>query len=115
MPRNAQSVSAMLEPMPSATLSPCGFQAALNVSLLNQSQPMTDSPATGMMTPHTVIEPILPVTLGPPKFATVVSQSSAMTPMQVEIGVEESQGKNDERYPKGEMAMATFPTAREIK
>ena len=68
-----------------------------------------------MMTPHTVIEPIFPVTLGPPKFATVVSQSSAMTPMQVEIGVEESKGKNDERYPKAEMAMATFPIAREMK
>ncbi len=45
------------------------------------------------MTPHTVMEPILPVTLGPPKFATVVSQSSAITPMQVAIGVADSQGK----------------------
>src|SRR4029453_4394682 len=115
MPRNAQSVSAMLEPMPAPKLSPCGFQASLNVSLLNQSQPMIETPATGMMTPQTVIEPIFPVTVGPPKFATVVSQSSAMTPMQVEIGVEESQGRKDERYPKAEMAMATFPIAREMK
>ena len=45
------------------------------------------------MTPQTVTEPILPVTLGPPKFATVVSQSSPMTPMRVAIGVEDSQGK----------------------
>src|SRR5580765_5236289 len=105
----------MLEPIPPPQLSPCGVQAASNDSLLNQSQPMTDITPTGMMTPHTVIEPIFPVTLGPPKFATVVSQSSAMTPMQVEIGVEESKGKNDERYPKAEMAMATLPIAREMK
>jgi hypothetical protein len=49
------------------------------------------------MTPQTVIEPILPVTLGPPKFATVVSHSSPITPMQVAIGVEDSQGKNPAR------------------
>src|SRR5215813_14671784 len=115
MPKNAQSVSEMLEPIPCTKVIPCGFQACPNVSLLNQSQPMIERPATGMMTPQTVIEPMRPVTLGPPKFATVVSQSSAMTPMQVEIGVEESQGKNDERYPKAEMAMATFPIARERK
>ena len=45
-----------------------------------------------MMTPHTVIEPIFPVMLGPPKFATVVSQIRAMTPMQVAIGLDASQG-----------------------
>src|SRR5215831_6197570 len=97
MPRKAQSVSEILEPMPCARLSPCGFHAALNVSELNQSQPMAESPATGMMTPQTVIEPIRPVTLGPPKFATVVSQSNAITPMQAEI------------------AIATFPIASERK
>ena len=45
-----------------------------------------------MMTPHTVIEPMRPVMLGPPKLATVVSQSRAITPMQVAIGLDESQG-----------------------
>ena len=84
----------MLEPIPFSRLSPCGFQAAAKVSLLNQSQPTTERPATGMMTPHTVIAPIRPVTWGPPKFATVVSQMSAITPMQVAIGVDESQGEN---------------------
>src|SRR5215813_12513737 len=115
MPRKAQRVSAMLEPMPCPKLSPFGFHASPNLSALNQSQPMTESPATGMMTPQTVTEPIRPVTLGPPKFAIVVSQSSAITPMQVEIGVAESHGKNDERYPRAEMAMATFPIASERK
>src|SRR5262245_5967144 len=115
IPRKAQSVSAILDPMPSPRLRPCGFQAASNVSELNQSQPANDRKPTGMMTPHTVIEPILPVTLGPPKFATVVSHSSAITPMQVEIGVDDSQGKNDERYPRAEMAMATLPIASDRK
>ena len=78
-------------------LSPCGFQAAAKVSLLNQNQPMSESTPTGMMTPQTVIEPILPVTLGPPKLATVVSHKRAITPMQVAIGVADSPGKNAER------------------
>ena len=47
-----------------------------------------------MMTPHTVTEPILPVRPGPPKFATVVSHSSPITLMQVEIGVAFIAGKN---------------------
>ena len=67
------------------------------MSALNQNQPMSESAPTGMITPQTVTEPILPVTLGPPKFATVVSHSSAMTPMHVVIGVEDSQGKNPAR------------------
>src|SRR5262245_45806152 len=83
MPRNAHSVSAMLEPMPSATLMPCGFHACAKVAPLNQNQPMTDRPATGMITPQTVIAPILPVTDGPPKLATVVSQINPITLMQV--------------------------------
>ena len=49
------------------------------------------------MTPHTVTEPILPVRLGPPKFAKVVSHSSTITPMQVEMGVAFIAGKNVER------------------
>src|SRR5689334_14040709 len=73
MPRKAQRVSAMLEPMPSARLRPFGFHAAAKVAELNQNQPMIDNPATGMITPHTVIAPIFPVMLGPPKLATVVS------------------------------------------
>ena len=87
----------MLEPMPSRRLNPFGFQAAPKISGLNQNQPISDSAPTGIMTPHTVTEPMRPVTLGPPKFATVVSQSRAMTPMQVAIGVDDSQGINDAR------------------
>src|SRR5258706_129303 len=58
MPRNAHRVSAMLEPIPAPMLSPFGFHAAANVSELNQNQPKSESRPTGMMTPHTVIEPI---------------------------------------------------------
>src|SRR3954462_1051562 len=93
MPRNAQSVSEMLDPMPSPRLRPCGFQAAPNVLGLNQSQPSTEMNPTGMMTPQTVIAPMRPVMLGPPKLATVVSHNNAMTPMHVETGVEDNQGK----------------------
>ena len=50
-----------------------------------------------MMTPHTVMEPILPVVPGPPKLAAVVSHNNRITPMQVAIGVEDSHGKNVER------------------
>src|SRR5262245_9845241 len=97
MPRNAHKVSEMLEPMPCSRVSLLGFQASAKVEELNHSQPMIESRPTGMMTPHTVIEPMRPVRLGPPKFATVVSQSSAITPMQVLIGVEESHGKKPAR------------------
>jgi hypothetical protein len=55
---------------------------------------MIDRPATGMITPHTVIEPILPVIDGPPKLASVVSQSNAITLRQVAIGVAESAAPN---------------------
>ena len=68
-----------------------GFAQA---GVLNQNQPISDSPATGMITPQTVIEPIRPVTFGPPKFATVVSQISAITLMQIAIGVADIAGKN---------------------
>ena len=87
----------MLDPMPAPRLMPCGFHASENVEPLNQNQPMIERPATGMMTPHTVIAPILPVMLGPPKFATVVSQTTAMTLMQVAIGVADIGGKNAAR------------------
>src|SRR5689334_10013424 len=94
MPRNAHSVSEMLEPMPWPRLNPCGFQAAPKVSLLNQNQPMMERSPTGRITPHTVIAPILPVTLGPPKLATVVSHRSEITLRQVAIGVADIPGKN---------------------
>src|SRR5881394_3091361 len=97
IPRNAHKVSEMLEPIPAPRLSPWGFHAAENVALLNQNQPMIDSRPTGRMTPHTVMAPMRPVTAGPPKFATVVSQSSAITPRKVAIGAEESQGMNEDR------------------
>src|SRR5215471_5020466 len=88
MPRNAHKVSDILEAMPAPMLSPCGFHASPKMSGLNQNQPMIDSAPTGMMTPHTVTEPIFPVMLGPPKLATVVSQSSTITPIHVMMGVE---------------------------
>src|SRR6516164_2039421 len=83
MPRKAHSVSEMLDPIPSNRLTPLGFHASAKVWLLNQNQPAMEMKPTGRITPHTVIEPMLPVSLGPPKLATVVIQSSTMTPMQV--------------------------------
>ena len=96
-PRNAHNVSEMLEPMPCMMLRPCGFHASANVEPLNQNQPKTAMKPTGRMTPHTVTEPICPVIFGPPKFATVVSHSSAITPTQVAVGVAVSPGKNPAR------------------
>ncbi len=97
MPRNAHSVSAMLEPIPCTRLSPFGFHATANVSGLNQNQPKIESRPTGRITPQTVTDPMRPVTVGPPKFAIVVSQISAMTPMQVATAVDDSHGKNAAR------------------
>src|SRR5262249_34545911 len=97
IPRNAHKVSAMLEPMPCSKLYPWGFHAAANVAGLNQHKPMRDNSPTGMMTPQPVIEPMRPVQLGPPKFATVVNQSSAITPTHVATGVEDNHGKNAAR------------------
>ena len=93
MPRKAHSVSAMEEPMPSAMLMPFGFHAAAKVSALNQIQPAIAMKPTGRITPQTVTEPMRPVQLGPPKFATVVNHSSAITPTHVAIGVADSAGK----------------------
>ena len=97
IPRKAHRVRAMLEPIPAPRLSPWGFQAAEKVSDLNQSHPRKEMKPTGRMTPQTVIEPIFPVTLGPPKFATVVSQRRPMTPMVVATAVDDSQGKKEAR------------------
>src|SRR5262245_17228525 len=97
MPRKAHRVSEMLEPIPCSRVSLLGFQAAAKVEELNHSQPMIDSRPTGMITPQTVIEPMRPVRLGPPKLASVVSQRSAITPIQVMIGVEERIGKKPAR------------------
>src|ERR1700758_4803022 len=97
MPRKAHSVSEMLEPMPFNRLRSLGFQAAAKVWLLNQIQPAIEMKPTGRITPHTVTEPILPVRLGPPKLATVVSHSSAMTLMQLMAGVDDSTGKKAAR------------------
>src|SRR3954469_5620424 len=115
MPRNAQRVSAMLEPMPAPRLRPCGFQASAKMCPLNQNQPRKESMPTGRSTPQTVIEPIFPVTLGPPKLATVVSQSSPITESVVAIGVADMPGKNPARYPTAEMPIATLPIASERK
>src|SRR4051812_10826919 len=97
MPRNAQRVSAMEEPMPSSRFRFFGFHAAEKVAGLNQNQPMMDRPATGTITPQTVIEPILPVTDGPPKLASVVSQMRPITLTQVAIGVADIAGKKPAR------------------
>ena len=97
MPRKAQSVSAMLDPMPSTMLMPFGFHAAAKVAPLNQNQPAIAMKPTGRITPHTVIAPILPVRLGPPKLAAVVIHRSAMTPMAVATGVAVRPGKNAAR------------------
>jgi hypothetical protein len=97
IPRKAHNVSEMLEPIPWPRLSPCGFQASLKVAGLNQNHPMSEIAPTGMITPQTVTEPILPVTLGPPKFANVVNHKSPITPMHVVIGVEDNQGKKPAR------------------
>src|SRR6476659_6950048 len=94
MPRNAHNVSAIDESTPLRRLMPCGFHAAENVEPLNQNQPMIERPATGMMTPHTVIAPSLPVMLGPPKLATVVSQTTTITLTHVAIGVTDMNGNN---------------------
>src|SRR5215217_5895491 len=96
-PRNAHSVSEMLEPMPPIRLSPCGFQAAANVCLLNQNHPMVEIRPTGRITPHTVTAPSRPVIPGPPKLANVVTHNSAITVIVVAIGVAFSDGKNDDR------------------
>ncbi len=67
------------------------------------------------MTPHTVSEPIRPVSEGPPKFATVVSHNRAITPTQVATGVDDSQGMKAARYPTAEAAIATLPIAKDRK
>ena len=61
---------------------------------MNQNQPITDSPATGMITPHTVIEPMRPVTLGPPKLAKVVNHNRPTVPISSGMLPVPSQGKN---------------------
>src|SRR5258705_220826 len=100
---NTHGVSAMLEPIPCTRLSPFGFHATANVSGLNQNQPKIESRPTGRITPQTVTDPMRPVTVGPPKFAIVVSQISAMTPMQVATAVDDSHGKNAAREPTAEI------------
>src|SRR4051794_27868373 len=87
IPRKAQRVKDMLDPMPEASDSPFGFQASAKICELNQNQPIMESIPTGMMTPQTVTEPSRPVRLAPPKFATVVSQRRQITLRQVAIGV----------------------------
>ncbi len=67
------------------------------------------------MTPHTVTEPMRPVMRGPPKLATVVSHSRAITPMVVATGVDDSHGKNPVRYPTADTATATLAIASDKK
>ncbi|MNR55603.1 hypothetical protein D3C85_1760110 [compost metagenome] len=54
-------------------------------------------PATGMITPQTVTEPILPVMLGPPKLASVVIHNRPTVPMNSGMAPLPSQGKNEVR------------------
>src|SRR5258707_10079418 len=74
-PRNAHSVSEMLDPTPSLRLIPFGFQAAANVEPLNQIQPAMEMNPTRRMTPQTGRAPKRPVTLGPPTLANGAMQS----------------------------------------
>ncbi|MNQ14657.1 hypothetical protein D3C85_276140 [compost metagenome] len=97
MPRKAHKVSGMLWVMASLTAILFGFQAAANTFGSNQNQPITLRPATGMITPQTVIAPSLPVMPGPPKLAKVVSHSSTMRPMHSCMAPLLSQGMNDDR------------------
>src|SRR5437773_809037 len=88
------------EPRQASTASPMTMRPTVGLNMWAYARPngpMIESRPTGRITPQTVIEPMRPVTEGPPKFATVVSQSSAITPRQVAIGAEESQGMNAER------------------
>jgi hypothetical protein len=78
-------------------LRPFGFQASAKVELLNQNQPKTAMKPTGRITPHTVTEPIRPVSFGPPKFAMDVSHSRPITPAQVAAGDAVSAGKKPAR------------------
>ena len=73
---------------------PLGFQAWRKISGSNQNQPISDSPATGMITPQTVTEPICPVTFGPPKLASEVSQISPTVPTKSGMAPLPSQGRN---------------------
>ncbi|MNN05768.1 hypothetical protein D3C81_1185380 [compost metagenome] len=82
----------MVWPTASAMGSWLGFHAATNTSGSNQNQPIRLSPATGMITPQTLIEPILPVMFGPPKLATMVSQIRLTVPTHSGIAPLPSQG-----------------------
>src|SRR5690606_11164696 len=115
MPRKAHRVRGIALPMASEIGRLFGFQAAASTSGLNQNQPMMLKPATGMITPQTVIAPILPVMPGPPKLATVVSQSKPTVPMNSGMAPLPSQGTNDVMYPTAEMATATLAMASERK
>src|SRR3954451_22539917 len=96
-PRNAHNVSAMLDPTPPVQLSPLGFHAAAKGSPLNQLHPAMEMKPTGRVTPPAVTAPIRPGTLGPPKFASVVTHNRAITPMHVAIGVDDNHGTNAAR------------------
>ena len=99
MPRKAHRVSEMLEPMPSHQAEPlAGSRPPRTCRRLNQNQPMIEmKPDRQDHAPDRDRADACPVRLGPPKLATVVSHSSAITPMQVAIGVDDSQGKNAAR------------------
>ena len=98
MPRNAHSVSEMLEPMPSRQADAlAGSRPPRTSSPLNQNQPANEMKPDRQDDAPDRDRADLPVRLGPPKLATVVSHSSAMTPMQVATGVEVSHGKNAAR------------------
>ena len=78
------------------------------MSALNQNQPMTDMTTVGMITPHTVIDPMRPVMRAPPKLAKVVMQSRMMVHMQIAIGLKVALNRTVP-YPTAVTAMATLP------
>ncbi|MNC57091.1 hypothetical protein D3C75_1067300 [compost metagenome] len=94
MPRNAHRVKGMVLLTASEIGKLFGFQAAVSTSGLNQNQPMIHRPATGMITPQTVIAPILPVMPGPPKLARVVTQIRPIVPMNNGMAPLPSHGRN---------------------
>src|SRR5690606_27288891 len=85
-PRKAHNVMEMDVEMAEKKSSLLGFHALAYNDGLNQNQPRTHSPTTGMITPHTVTEPICPVIFAPPKLHTVVIHSTTMVARQTPTG-----------------------------
>ena len=75
---------------------------------LNQNQPKIAMTTVGIMTPHTVTDPMRPVMRAPPKLAKVVMESRMMVHKQIMIGLKVAPNKTVP-YPTAVTAMATLP------